>query len=765
MVIAIVIASFFAIPYVNRILGEWFHTDVGLRAALIIRSIEAPLAELVASNDEARYSKYLDDIINTTSIDEARGNGISGVSGVSDERVVGFLLCDADNNAIFRTRAAPPEATCTTFAENQLNNKVIRNDSGSWHLLRSRLIDVPNPKRAAAPPRVMQFRIIVVHDLRFADRRQATVRDYFLAFAIVSALTLIALMMGAAWLLIRSLFRGLIADIRGKRFLDESASHRSTIPVLSQVRQALRDIERDQRLEIEFQENWTPEALRHVIKQHLGEPEIFVLSNREPYVHQLAEGGEIEMQVPASGMVTALEPITRACGGTWIAHGSGSGDKQTVDRRDHVRVPPAAPAYTLRRLWLTAAEEDGYYYGFSNEGIWPLCHLAYVRPQFRASDWQVYCAVNKKFADAVVSEAKTSSPLVLVQDYHLALAPQYIRAKCVEATIVVFWHIPWPNAETFGVCPWKDELLLGLLNADILGFHTHYHCQNFLATVDRFIECQIDRERMTVQLKDHVCHIAAYPISIEWPPRWLDDMAKPQRCREMVRQLYGIAPDTKIGVGIERWDFTKGILERFLAIEAFLEAHPEAIGRLVFLQVAAPTRNKLPAYQRLQAETNATASRINARFANVHTFHAPGKQWQPIILIGEHQDPPQVFTLLRACDFCLVNSLHDGMNLVAKEFVASRDDEDGVLILSTFAGASRELVEALLVNPYAIEETAVAIHTALNMPRAERQERMQLMRLTVKENNVYRWAGRMLVDASRIRRHQRLLGKKENGHV
>jgi trehalose-6-phosphate synthase len=335
-------------------------------------------------------------------------------------------------------------------------------------------------------------------------------------------------------------------------------------------------------------------------------------------------------------------------------------------------------------------------------------------------------------------EATDNAPLVLIQDYHFAIAPQLVRKRLPQATIALFWHIPWPNAETFGVCPWKVELLKGLLSADILGFHTRYHCQNFLATVDRFIECQIDREHMTVQLGKHVCHIAAYPISIEWPPHWLENVAAAAQCRTHIRQHFDIGPNVQIGVGIERWDFTKGILERFLAIESLLEKYPEYQERLSFLQVAAPTRSKLPAYQQLQRETIASAERINARFAK--------GTWKPIILIGEHQDPPQVFELMRAADFCLVNSLHDGMNLVAKEFVAAREDEDGVLILSTFAGASRELVEALLVNPFAIGETAEAIRIALAMPRKERRERMQLMRRTLAEHNVYRWAGRMLMD-------------------
>lgn len=726
LMIVISAASFFTLPYVDRLLTGWFSSDIELRAKLVMNSIEEPLAEFAANNDTAGYGRYLKRI-------------------TDDERLLGVLVCSLDGKALFRTEATPRSVTCIASNDERESSVVSHTPNGTVHIFRSGVIQ---------PPKGKAFRALIVHDLSFADRRQTRVRDYFLAFAALSAVFLIALMMGAAWLLVRGLFVSLIGDIRGKRFLDNSATHRSTVPVLSQVRQVLREIERDQRLEIEFQENWTPQALQHVVRQYLGEPQVIVLSNREPYIHNERKDGGIDIQVPASGMVTALEPITRACGGTWIAHGSGSADRKVVDRKDHVKVPPADPSYTLRRVWLTAEEEDGHYYGFSNEGLWPLCHLAYVRPAFRETDWLTYRDVNRKFAEAVKSEANNRAPLVLVQDYHFALAPQFIRERLPHATIAVFWHIPWPNAETFGVCPWKQELLQGLLHADILGFHTRYHCQNFLATVDRFVECQIDREHMTVQLKNHVCHIAAYPISIEWPPRWLEGIGTTLQCRDGVRKRFGLAPEVRIGIGIERWDFTKGILERFLAIESLLESHPEHIGRISFLQVAAPTRSKLAAYQRLQKETQSAAERINQRFTRGN--------WRPIVLIGQHQEPPQVFELLRAADFCLVNSLHDGMNLVAKEFVAARDDEDGVLILSTFAGASRELVEALLVNPFAIGETADAIRAALAMPQKERQERMRLMRSTVKENNVYRWAGRMLMDASRIRRHQRLFSNSNS---
>ncbi len=711
--------AFLALPYVDNMITGWFSADVELRARLVMNSIEEPLGELIAQPHSARFDRYMRKITN-------------------DKRLLGILICDLAGKPIFRTDATPAQILCPATGERE-SSEVVHTPTGAVHVYRSApLLSAHGEK----------FRTLIVHDLSFVDRRQTTVRDYLLAFAALSAIVLILLMMGAGWLMVRRLFTNLIGDIRGKRFLGDGVADKSTLPVLSQVRQVLREIEREQRTEIEFQENWTPRALQHVIKHQLGQPQVIVLANREPYIHKLREDGSIDVQVPASGMVTALEPITRACAGTWIAHGSGSGDRAVVDRKDRVRVPPSDPAYTLRRVWLSAEEEEGFYYGFSNEGLWPLCHLAYVRPAFRKNDWITYRAVNQKFAKTVKAEATDRAPLVLIQDYHFALAPQMTRELLPEATIAVFWHIPWPNAETFGVCPWKVELLKGLLSADILGFHTAYHCQNFLATVDRFVECQIDREHMTVQLGKHVCHVAAYPISIEWPPHWLENVPEAAQCRANIRTRYDIGDDVHIGVGIERWDFTKGILERFLAIESLLDKYPQYQERICFLQVAAPTRSKLPAYQQLQHDTQASADRINARFAK--------GRWKPIILINTHQEPPQVFELMRAADFCLVNSLHDGMNLVAKEFVAARDDEDGVLILSTFAGASRELVEALLVNPFAIGETAEAIRFALAMPRKERRERMQLMRRTVAENNVYRWAGRMLMDASRIRHHQRL---------
>ena len=481
-----------------------------------------------------------------------------------------------------------------------------------------------------------------------------------------------------------------------------------------------------------------------------------MVSNREPYIHN-RDNGQITLQTPASGLVSALEPVIRACGGTWIAHGSGNADRETVDREDKIRVPPDAPSYTLRRIWISDEEQDGYYYGLANEGLWPLCHIAFVRPQFRQSDWRQYEAINERFAEAVVQEAKTEDPIVLVQDYHFALAPRMIRQRLPKATIITFWHIPWPNAETFSICPWKERIIDGLLGSTILGFHTQFHCNNFFETVDRFVESRIDRERATVTSGGHETMVRAYPISIEWPPKALAGQPSVDDCRSQVRQALGIAPDVKLAVGIERFDYTKGILDRMRAVDELLTRQPEWSRRLTFLQVAAPTRSKLASYSTLQTEALALAEDINSRHGN--------GSYQPIRLLIRHHEAAEVFKLFRAADVCIVSSLHDGMNLVAKEFVAARDDERGVLVLSSFTGASRELSEALIVNPYNTQEMSSAFDIALRMSDSEQQERMRLMRQQVREWNVYRWAGRMLVDAAASRQRRRIFDISESSRI
>jgi len=718
------VVAYFGLPYIQRLLAEWFSADVELRAQLLMHSAEEPIAELIGQGSEARLRNYLTKL-------------------TGDERLLGALVCRPDGTLIAKTDRTPKAIGCEASGKSAaFSSRIVQLPSGS--------VQVSRFDFDAAQP--TPFRVIMLYDLSFVDRRQRTARDFTLVFIGISVLLLALFVVLVAWLQLRRWVNMLIGDIRGKRFLDNAQSPRASLPLLTQIRQVLAEVEEKQRLEIDFRENWTPQALRQVVRDHLDSAQVIIVSNREPYVHQFDTDRRPVVQVPASGMVTALEPVMRACSGVWIAHGAGNADRDTVDRFDHIRVPPDNPAYTLRRVWLSEEEQRGYYYGFSNEGLWPLCHLAYVRPAFRPSDWLAYEQVNAKFAEVVRAEAASDSPVVLIQDFHFALLPRLVRSKIPSATIALFWHIPWPNSETFGVCPWKRDMLVHMLSADILGFHTRYHCQNFLDTVDRFLEAQIDHEHMTVTLKGRVCRIAAYPISIEWPPRWLNALPDVAACRAAVRARYALGPDVVIGLGVERWDFTKGILERFQALEALLEKNPRHRRRVTLLQVASPSREQLPAYRMLQEHTYSEVQRINAKFAD--------ESWRPIWLIDEHQEPQRVFELYRAADFCLVNSLHDGMNLVAKEFVAARDDEDGVLILSTFAGASRELAEAVLVNPFDVNETAEAIEMAIHMSREERRARMSLMRRTVKENNVYRWAGRMLMDAARLRQRQSLPSTK-----
>lgn len=710
--------AFVLVPLIDRLLSDWFRGDVELRAGVIATSMDETVSRLLSQTPQSALTDYLDRVS-------------------TDERLVAVLLCGADGSSLAASRNAPAWLNCSARAALL---EARRSTTGSDSLLLSDF-----PLGTAEPPGTT---LRLVHDLRYAERRRAAVRDNLLVFSVAGILALSVLFgVGASWSF-RRWSDALLNDIRGGRLDSAGQTPSSLTPVLDQVRKLVRDIEENQRIEIEYGENYTPVALQHIVRDALGSPDILVVSNREPYIHNYLSDGTIGMQFPASGMVTALEPVMRACSGTWIAHGSGTADRAVVDRAGCVAVPPDQPSYRLRRVWLTPEEELGYYYGFSNEGLWPLCHLAYVRPEFRSDDWRAYLAVNEKFARVVDEQSRNERPVVLIQDFHFAPLPKLIRARKPQSTIMVFWHIPWPNAETFGVCPWKLELLQGLLDADILGFHTRAHCLNFLSTVDRYLEAQIDYEHMTVTTLGHTCRIAAYPISIEWPPRW-QAMAVPiDQCRDAIRKRFNVPPSAALALGVERWDFTKGILERLISLEILLERRPDLHEKITLLQIAAPTRSKLPAYQQLQERTHSEAARINQRFAR----HG----WLPIVLVPEHQDAEQVCELYRGADICLVNSLHDGMNLVAKEFVAARDDEDGVLILSTFAGASRELLEALLVNPFDATGTADAIESALAMQHDERRERMNIMRRTVKVNNVYRWAGKMLIDAAHVRQRQRL---------
>ncbi len=479
----------------------------------------------------------------------------------------------------------------------------------------------------------------------------------------------------------------------------------------------------------------TRDNLHQLASQKLGDRLLIVVSNREPYVHTFS-GGAIECLVPASGLTVALDPVMRACGGTWVAHGSGDADREVVDSNSKVLVPPKEPAYSLRRVWLSKEQEDGYYYGFSNQALWPLCHIAYVRPLFDEAQWETYKAVNELFADTVCSEMGDRKAFVFIQDYHLALLSRMIKERKPDVITAQFWHIPWPNREAFRVCPWQEELLDGLLGNDLLGFQIRYHCNNFLDTIDRTIEAKVDYERYEVTRGGKKTAVHPFPISIDFEE--INSTAHGEDVLEAMhsfRQLLGL-DNQFIGLGLDRIDYTKGILERFRAFDRFLVKYPQYEGKAVLIQAGVPSRVHINAYKLLNEEVDSLAEEINWR-------HASGR-WKPIIYLRRHLSPTALLALRRLAHFMVVSSLHDGMNLVAKEYVASRSDEDGVLILSPFTGAARELTDAMLVNPYAPDEFAEAIKTALEMPREERRTRMRRMRGIIEENNIYKWAADIL---------------------
>jgi trehalose 6-phosphate synthase len=484
---------------------------------------------------------------------------------------------------------------------------------------------------------------------------------------------------------------------------------------------------------------WTAARLHELIDARLRGWKVIVVSNREPYMHRRTGDG-IECVTTAGGLATALRPILEASGGTWIAHGAGDADRETADPSGRLAVPPAQPAYTLRRVWLTPEQEQGYYYGLANEGLWPLCHTAFQRPVFRLPDWERYREVNQRFADAVLDEAGDTPTFVFIQDYHFCLLPRLLKEAARSRMIIAqFWHIPWPGRETFRIFPWGEELLHGLTGNDLLGFHIRHHCQNFLETVDRNIEARVDREHWSIARGGRETMVRPFPISIDFTGQ--ESLARsPEVAAAMLawRQRLGLSADVVIGAGVERMDYTKGIADRLRAIDLFFEKHPAWRGKMSFVQIAAPSRSELRAYRDAEREACELAEHITTRWAT------PG--WKPVHLLNRHHGPVDLTALLRLASFMVINPLHDGMNLVAKEYCASRFDEDGVLILSRFTGAHRELRESLGVNPYATHEIADAIHEALLMDPAERTRRMARMRETIRTHNVYRWAGKIIAN-------------------
>jgi trehalose-6-phosphate synthase len=670
------------------------------------------------------------------------------------EHLKGVAVYDANGNALAATSGLPPQLQVQPAAAIRAAN----HDIGYGEFVRIDQV----PLHIYALPLHLNGQtvgtLVVLHDTSYIDTQIShTLRDSLLN-AIIQTLIITAL----ALVLVRWTFTGpLTQTTKWLRMLRTGQS--PAPPVLAQgeifdqinreVTHLARDLsaarataEEEARLRDSNVSLWTAERLRASVRNKLQNKPLFVVSNREPYMHVFNEKDKsIGVIIPASGVVTALEPVLLACNGTWIAHGSGSADREVVDAHDRLRVPPDHPTYTLRRVWLSVEEEKCYYAGFSNEGLWPLCHIAHTRPVFRPEDWFHYQQVNRRFADTVLEEMEgTKSPMLLVQDYHFALLPRMVKEARPDARVAIFWHIPWPNAEVFGICPWQRELVDGLLGADLIGFHIQSHCNNFLETVDRAVEALTEWDRFAVNRQGHVTRVRPYPISVAFPeiaaqtePRRSSGAERAALCEEL-----GVEA-TLLGVGVDRVDYTKGILERFRGIERFMELNPSYQRRFAFVQIGAPSRTHIDRYKNFLEEVSAEAERINTRFQ--------AGRWKPIVLVKRHHSHQEIDRFYRAASVCLVTSLHDGMNLVAKEFVASREDDRGVLILSTFAGAAFELHDALLVNPYDIQQVAGAIHRALDMSEEEQSARMRRLRSEVRENNIYRWAANLLSDLTEIR--------------
>jgi trehalose 6-phosphate synthase len=464
---------------------------------------------------------------------------------------------------------------------------------------------------------------------------------------------------------------------------------------------------------------------------------LVVVSNREPYLHKHDGHGRVISSRTTGGVAVALDALMRERGGVWIAHGAGDADRAVADAADSVLVPPDNPSYRLRRLWLDEREVAGYYNGFSNEGLWPLCHLVDVRPKFRQDDWAAYQAVNARFASAIHAELPTSDTPIFVQDYHLALVAPHLRGLRPAARSALFWHIPWPYPDRLRICPWRREILRGLLANDLLAFQLERDRRNFLLAVDDELDAEIDTDESSVRFEDRSTTVFSVPIGVDYD-RIQAVVGDAALAREQERLTGAFNLKARIlGLGVDRLDYTKGIPERLEALEQVFTRRPELRGQLTFVQIGVPSRSDLGSYSAIESEIDRRVAGLNDRFGE-----AGGPP--PVHYHKAALTLPSLVALYRLAQFCVVSSLADGMNLVAKEFVASRDDEDGVLLLSALAGASQELRDAIIVNPYDIDGFADALISALDMPRAERQARMRAMRRIVAGRNVFSWASDIL---------------------
>lgn len=611
-----------------------------------------------------------------------------------------------------------------------------KSPDASIHILATRLTDENGN---------LQGVLVAVHDISHLDERAAT-RQIQFAFGILLVIFLLIVMVVAiTWSAYDRPLRNLADWMRRLRTENVPEAPPRGLPgallaseterLAASFRAARSTASAESRSVVHEHNVWTRERLRAQAVDCLRGGQLVVASNREPYMHQLHDG-KPKVIVPAGGLVTALDPVLQACGGLWVAHGAGDADRQTADDKGRLTVPPGDERYTLRRVWLSKEEEQGYYYGLSNEGLWPVCHLAHERPIFRGEDWELYVKANRRFAKAILDEIGTGNATVLIQDYHLALVPELLKAQRPDICVGIFWHIPWPNPESFRICPWRAEILKGMLGADLIGFHLQQYCNNFLDTVDRMVEARLDWDHFAIELRGHRSLVRPFPISVEsWSERNVPTGDALLQQQVLLREQHKLE-QCQIIIGVDRIDYTKGLPERIRAIGRFFDKYPHHRGKFTYVQLGAPSRTHIRRYRELIAELESMADEINWKFQT--------EDWKPIRFLASHHDAATVYAFMNMASVCVVSSLHDGMNLVAKEYVAAKPEGDGVLVLSEFAGAARELSDALVINPYDSEQFADAIRYAVEMDAEERKQRMSRMRQVVEEHNVYWWAASFL---------------------
>lgn len=484
--------------------------------------------------------------------------------------------------------------------------------------------------------------------------------------------------------------------------------------------------------------------LEALIHKHVAGRLLVSVSNREPFIHTYRTDGSIAVTAAAGGLTLALNPVMQAVGGVWVAHGSGDADKETADSNGQLQVPPENPGYTLQRVWLDKQEFNGYYNGFANQALWPLCHIAYTKPVFRNEHWQAYKAVNEKFADIVAGIVGNREAILFIQDYHFALLPGILRKRCPQAVFLHFWHIPWPPADVFDICPWKNEILEGLLGNDLFGVHTPQYALRFkealkhLPSYECFGENEVCKPR-------HQTSVKAFPISIDFHA--VSERANSLECDLAVEKLHNHfnISGKFIVLGLDRIDYTKGVLERLQAIESLLERYPDMHHKIVFMYAGLPSRTDIPAYKQLHDAMYELERRINGQYGD--------DSWQPVQSISRHLQDTDVLALYRLADVCVVSSLEDGMNLVAKEFLAARNDEQGHLLLSQFTGAAWEMPDAETFNPFAIDDFADRLVALSQKEPSDGTALMRQLRSHVRNHTIFDWMGSILESIGELRPH------------